>query len=314
MNELVVDILNNFLGEPRKHNESTGQISWDCPACDDGKGKGNLEVNYNKGVFHCWSCKDINHMSGRIFTLIKRFGGSRDIDNYNKLAPKLTYDTEYKSNVVEVVTGLPDEFIPLNRRSSDTEYNLAMAYLKARNITSEHIYKFRLGYCNEGKYANRIIIPSYDKNGLLNYYSGRTYKDWIRPKYLNTDADKLNIIFNEKLISWDSTIYLVEGPFDHLVVPNSIPLLGKALDIDYELFYTILEKSSAYVVLVLDSDAWKDSETLYNRLNTLNLKNRIRVVKIPDGYDIAKIHEILGKDGVIKVLKQAGRFEEFKKE
>ena len=146
---------------------------------------------------------------------------------------------------------------------------------------------------------------------MLNYFSGRAYKDWVRPKYLNTDADKLGIIFNEHLISWDSTIYLVEGPFDHIAVPNSIPLLGKVLDIDYDLFGVIMEKAKAYIVLVLDADAWADAEKIYKKLNTIHLRNRIRIAKIPDGYDIAKIFELRANAGVMSVLKKAAKLETF---
>ena len=38
------------------------------------------------------------------------------------------------------------------------------------------------------------------------------------------------IIFNEGLINWDSTIYIVEGTFEFLSFPvNTIPQLGKQL-------------------------------------------------------------------------------------
>ena len=55
MSELIVEILEGILGEPKNHYENKGQISFDCPVCsheikglDKGDGKGNLEINYNK--------------------------------------------------------------------------------------------------------------------------------------------------------------------------------------------------------------------------------------------------------------------------
>ena len=56
MSILLVSILESFLGDVRKHNEDTGQIAFDCPACSaekglvDGDGKGNLEINYNRNI------------------------------------------------------------------------------------------------------------------------------------------------------------------------------------------------------------------------------------------------------------------------
>jgi DNA primase len=73
---------------------------------------------------------------------------------------------------------------------------------------------------------NRIIIPSYDLNGDLNYFIARWYpKEYNKLKYINPKAEKQEIIFNIGKLNLDATIYLVEGVTDHIVTPNSIPLL-----------------------------------------------------------------------------------------
>ena len=77
--------------------------------------------------------------------------------------------------------------------------------------------------------SSRIIIPSFNEYGELNYWTGRFTKLKHRQKYYNPIIERKDIIFNEEHIQWDADITLVEGPFDHIVVPNSIPLLGKAL-------------------------------------------------------------------------------------
>ena len=65
MSQFLVDIFESFLGEPRKHNDDTGQVAFDCPACSaekglvEGDGKGNLEINYNRNIFHCWACSEL---------------------------------------------------------------------------------------------------------------------------------------------------------------------------------------------------------------------------------------------------------------
>jgi hypothetical protein len=33
MSELIVEILEGILGEPKNHYENKGQISFDCPVC-----------------------------------------------------------------------------------------------------------------------------------------------------------------------------------------------------------------------------------------------------------------------------------------
>ena len=52
VSELIVEILEDFLGKSHKHYKDKSQISFDCPVCSDikglerGDGKGNLEVNF----------------------------------------------------------------------------------------------------------------------------------------------------------------------------------------------------------------------------------------------------------------------------
>ena len=46
--DTIVEIISEFLGEPKKVYENTSQVSWNCPVCDEGGNKGNLEVNIEK--------------------------------------------------------------------------------------------------------------------------------------------------------------------------------------------------------------------------------------------------------------------------
>ena len=44
-NEILYELLEEVLGEPKKVYESKGQVSYNCPICDEDKNKGNLEIN-----------------------------------------------------------------------------------------------------------------------------------------------------------------------------------------------------------------------------------------------------------------------------
>jgi DNA primase len=127
-------------------------------------------------------------------------------------------------------------------------------------------------------------------------------------KYKNPEVSKMDIIFNEEKINWDSNVYIVEGVFDHIPIPNSIPLLGKVLN-DH-ILEELLTKLTAKVVIVLDSDAYRDSVKLYKRLNSSKLHNRVMVVKMPDGYDISDVYQKIGKKGVVKILHSAKKIKE----
>jgi hypothetical protein len=303
---LLVDILESFLGEHRKHNEDTGQIAFDCPACSadkgmpEGDGKGNLEVNYNRGMFKCWSCQDVNNMHGPVMRLLKRYASPRNIRDYLLIKPDA--DTIIERERGEIIVELPDGYKKLSEcTSKDYKSDIAKRYLYDRGITDEIIKYFDIGYTINGKFYNRIIIPSYDIDGKLNYFIARWFaKEKTKLKYINPDAEKQEIIFNEGKLNLDATIYIVEGATDHIVTPNSVPLLGKY--IPSKLLELLHDYAMGFIVIVLDDDAWDDAKNLYQQLNFGDLRGRIKIVRCPEGYDPSKIFEKLGANGIIKLL------------
>ncbi len=309
----IASILESFLGNYRKHNEGTGQISFDCPACSadkgmpEGDGKGNLEINYQKDVFKCWVCKDTNNMYGSIIKLIKKHGTTKNLKDYRLFKPDSFLTNEDKKHLS--VT-LPEGFKLLKDSTpKDFKYNSAIKYLTERNITSDIIEKFEIGYTTKGQFFNRIIIPSYDENGVLNYFIARWFdRQYTKIKYLNPDVEKQTIIFNESRVNWDATIYLVEGVTDHIVIPNSIPLLGKY--VSEILLEKLHEKAMANIVVVLDDDAIEDAKNIYEQLNFGRLFGKIRICPMPDNYDPSLVHQRFGKKGIIKVLSQTRKIEE----
>lgn len=313
MSEIIVGILEDIFDKPKKHNHEKGQISFDCPACaadkgmPHGDGKGNLEINYYKGVYKCWACHQYNDMSGPLVKLIKSYGNEKNLKDYYRFKPE-DIPVQFKEITPDILK-LPIGFIELKYpKKFNSDYDEAIRYLKGRGIGLDIIARYNLGYTVKGDNAGRIIIPSYSDNGELNYYTGRAFQKFIWPKYNNPDLDKKEIIFNEHLINWDATIYLVEGPFDHIVVPNSIPLLGKY--ISDKLFMLLLEKAKSDIVIVLDDDAKKDIDYLNKKININQLYGRIKVTYLPEGYDISKVHQKFGRKGVIKILRQAKKIQE----
>lgn len=264
----------------------------------EGDGKGNLELNYYKDVFNCWVCKDTNDMHGSITKLIKRFGNNKILSNYRLLQPEKILEERDNFKIL----ALPDGFKLLKDcNSRDFKYNRAMYYLTQRGINSRIISQFDIGYTTVGRYHNRIIIPSYNEEGFLNYFIARWFdKQFTKLKYLNPDASKQDIIFNEYKINWDATIYLVEGVFDHIVVPNSIPLLGK--NIPDILLYKLYENAKSNIVILLDNDAYEDAKKLYFKLDFGDLSGRIRICKLPDGYDPSLIFEKWNSSGIVHYL------------
>ena len=100
----------------------------------------------------------------------------------------------------------------------------AMLFLRKRGITEQDIERYNLGYCVEGEYQNRIIIPSYDSNGKLNYFVGRDFYYASTLKYKNPPIPK-DVIGFDLYVNWSLPIILVEGVFDAMIVLNPIPYL-----------------------------------------------------------------------------------------
>ncbi len=284
-NEVLLDILTDILGDPKKSYESKGQYGFNCKECDEDRNKGNLEVNIFQGVWKCWSCSEVNDTHGTIHKLVKRYGNKKQLKLLSTFLPEENLPKEKKKvNKLK----LPEFFKKFNEVSSIYPVRRqAYNYLINRGITDEIIERYGIGFCDNGSHAGRIIIPSYDKKGELNYYIARSWDLHTRAKYKNPEAEKDKIIFFESLIDWNKDITLVEGAFDSIFIPNSIPMLGKHMS--SLLFDTLYEKTNGNITIALDGDAFDNAVKLYHELNGGNLYGRIKIVKLPLDKDIADL-------------------------
>jgi hypothetical protein len=268
-------------------------------------GKFNLEINTAKRMFRCWKC-DEPKFSGSLKRLIRMYGTYADVEMYKSYAGAFDdYDYEIDEEREYAPVMLPEEMILFSQMDvTNPEHFEAYNYLvNERKISREIILRFRLGFCTTGKYAKRIIIPSYDANGEVNYFVGRTYDPLEKKKkYDNPRSDKDKIIFNEGFVNWDSTVYLVEGAFEVLSFPvNIIPMLGKTLSTT---LFMKLKDLKPDVVVLLDPDAYKSSIELYYKLYTIYVgcEERVKIVKLPTMEDLDELRRNQGVDAVIESL------------
>ena len=163
----------------------------------------------------------------------------------------------------------------------------AYNYLIKRGITDNIIDKYGIGFCDKGSFSGRIIIPSYDSKNQLNYFIARSWDPNSRAKYKNPESAKDEIIFFENTINWDEDIYLCEGAFDAIFLPNSIAMLGKHMS-DL-LLTTLYDKANGNIVLCLDSDAFQDAVKLYHTLNGGRLYGKIKIIKLTGDSDVCDL-------------------------
>lgn len=282
--EILVDLLREVLGDEHLHYESKGQISFDCPVCDDERHKGNLEINYFSHVYKCWSCGDTEGTHGPLGKLFDKYGNKSQKKVYKVLQPEEFKPKEVRKEKLR----LPNEF-KLFKDVSESHpiRRQAFTYLLNRGITNEIIEKYKIGFCSNGEFGGRVIVPSYTESGELNYFIARSWIPNTSAKYKNPEAEKDKIIFNESLINWNLDIFLVEGAFDGFFLPNSIPMLGKHMS--EKLFDTIYQRAMGNVIIALDGDAWSNAVKLYHELNGGGLYGKIKILKLPEDKDVCDL-------------------------
>lgn len=301
-------IIQNIFEDVKGLNVSE-QVQVNCPRCADRDGLGhsdgkyNLEINTAKRVFRCWRC-DEPKFSGSLRRLVRAYGSNIDNEMYKAFAGT-SFDYEWNEDDDDYIqVSLPDEMIYFSEMdASNPEHFEAYNYLVTeRKISREIILKYKLGFCITGKYAKRIIVPSYDSNGVVNYFVGRTYDPTEKKKYDNPKSDKDKIIFNEGFVNWDVTVYLVEGAFEMFTFPvNIVPMLGKTIS---NTLYFKLKELKPNVVILLDPDAYKNSIELFYMLHTIYIdcEERVKLVKLPAKDDLDELRKNHGIDEVIKIL------------
>jgi DNA primase len=254
VNQLLISLANSVLGSGKR--TARGNMAYTCPYCNHHKPK--LEVNFTENKeghnpWHCWVC---NKKGKSLYILLKQAGASKDkLDEVNSLC-KSNYNKVYTEKVVNTLK-LPKEYIPLFPDDKTITWKQAYYYLKSRGITDDDILKYNIGYCEYGLYANMIIIPTYDADGRLNYFTARSFDKNAYIKYRNPQVSR-DIIPNEHMINWKVPIVICEGLFDAIAIKrNAIPLLGK--NIQSELMKKIVSSFVQKVYIALDKDAIKQA-------------------------------------------------------
>lgn len=276
-------IITDILGYYRKMGD---EHLYHCPFCNHHKKK--MSVNFNRGVFKCWVC---DSRGKNIYRIVRKFGtyeqrqkwleldGRLDLSEFDKLFAAL--NDEEITQTVE----LPEGFISLCNKHLPRKAKHAYDYLYSRGISKKDILRWKMGYCNQGRYSGRIIIPSFNNDGNINYYIARSYVNHKR-RYLNPPCDR-DIIFNELYIDWDEPITLVEGVFDAIIAgDNAVPLLGSTLREDSKLFQAIVI-NDAPVYLGLDADA--DKKTRHMIKSMLKYDIELRLINLDGCEDVGSI-------------------------
>jgi DNA primase len=282
-----IQILTDILGD---YYHSGNELLFKCPFCSHHKKK--LSVNIAKGAAKCWVC---DWSTPNLSRIVKRLGNYSQVQLWNELCgiieisdyEKIFAEQTEVQEETEIILDLPPEFQSLCNKDHSLSSLPARRYLRERGLTKEDILYWKIGYAVSGEYAGRVIIPSFNMDGKVNYYIGRTYEDnW--KKYINPDVRK-DLIFNELYVDWSQDVTIVEGVFDAIKAKNAIPILGSTLREGSRTFRELIKNDSA-VFIALDPDAEKKADRLIKDL--LHYDAEVYKIPIPENIDVGEMsHE-----------------------
>jgi hypothetical protein len=238
--------------------------------------KPKLQINILSQKWHCWVSNQGGHS---IYSLFKKINADSryftELKDLVFIPSKSEDETESK-----IIVSLPREFLPLWVMNKSLHRNQAKSFLHKRDITDVDIKKYKIGFCDSGLYEGRIIIPSYDDKGLLNYFVGRSFVG-EKMKYKNPNVSR-DIVPFDWYIAWSKPIVLCEGVFDAMSIrSNAIPMLSKKPS--KSLLRKIFEKNVKTIYIALDDDAKKDAYNMSEFFRDFGID--CKVVKLPTDKD-----------------------------
>lgn len=284
------DVVGTLKAVGIKHHIKAGMDIWmSCPHPQHEESKPSCHICgdiYSKlyGIWHCFGCK----RSGTIKDIVSYHDGIYVANSPAEIAKNQR--SELKKISVKTPK-LPKEFKrPTKEHKWDKK---ALKYLYGRDITWEQILLHGIGYCSEGRYKNRIIIPVM-LNGEIRTWVARTVVD----SYLRVTScrgGKPGLFGSEIASPKLGPAIVCEGWASALAVErlgyaNVMSLQTNGIHHEQMEFLMTFP----YIIVVPDGDgggdALKESIELYAR------NKRFFIVTLPRKYDPADMNPLILKN------------------
>lgn len=262
--------------------------------CSPSGGKKKRE----NGVFHCFKTDTKGSLIKLVMlvdkidydeatTLLK---GEANIRELERQVEELLaeYDKPFIENKPKVRISLPDDCYQID--GLDNWWGKkAREYLSARMMPSEGLY-----VCTGGKYKARIIIPYYDREGILCYFNGRHFgnsklKYRGPPKEIGVGKEDVVYFPDGKWPEAGATVHLCEGEFNakslRLADLNGAAAGGKNLS---EKQAVLLSDYKLVICLDRDKAGEQGSKAMAEKILSVSLrfgKDKLRLVQPPEGFN-----------------------------
>ena len=228
-------------------SRDNSEISVRCPEC--GKpGKSKLCIRLDNEIYHCWVCDIKGKGIARVVGLVSP---SKRAQYAKKFPQQNQQQVEEAPKEIE----LPSDFKLVAQQHRDPYSKEVLKYAVQRGFNTSLLWRFRCGFSRENRWYRRLLMPSFDAEGNLNYLTGRAIDNNNHIRYVNDSLPKKDIIFNELDVDFGKPLVLVEGPLDLIKCnANSTCLLGSTLNENSVLFERIIRNNTP-IILLLDPDA-----------------------------------------------------------
>lgn len=210
-------------------------------SCNPSGGKKNLPY----GVYHCWKTNKGGSLVSLVMLVDKcSFDEALDtldaIDlNFENLKDQVDNLFNTKKEIKEIIKAieLPNYTYKITELNDNNLWRTdSEIYLNNRKIPCDEFY-----ICTNGDYKNRIIIPYFDKNGVMIYWNARLMiENKKSPKYLGPDKacgiGKSDVVYFPRHYKNNKNLklYITEGEFDayslYLSGLASCALGGKSIE------------------------------------------------------------------------------------
>ena len=256
-----------------------------CPSCKTSTKK-KLSINLSTWQTHCWVCG----LKGKtLLPILKKYFRHGEAAVFKtQFMPKHAYvhlSEQEEEEKLELPAGY--SFLGKIKNILDPDAKACICYLFKRGLTEKDIWYFKLGTIASGRYRRRVIIPSFDDKGQLNFFVARSIDPDNNFKYINAPTDKKTIIFNEYNIDWSNELTLVEGPFDLMKCnKNATCLLGSNLTEEMKLFQKVITNRTP-IVHALDSDMGYKTQKIASLLTSYDCQ--VRMIDLGDKSDVGEM-------------------------
>ena len=269
--------------------EDVRSPAWQCFGCDD---RGRTALSLVRKLEDCDTFAALE--------LIQKFqkGNEPIIDLRRLVEDRLIGDVELWTEKGEKVP-LPDEFIKVANGAKRSDMP---SYFTKRGIGPKKAHRWGLGWCDDGYFANRLIVPVMDGDDVV-FFVARYMK--ARPPVCRATRLPCSMCGGTKehkrlkktlypkgakpgryLFNYDSAktcerIRIVEGVLDAVHVGKSaVATFGTSLS-QYQL-ELLMRTAATEITIMWDRDAIDKAKALADRLADLW---RVRVVELPDARD-----------------------------